>query len=308
MYSVEAAGVRSGTSKFEKLTVKRNDCGPDDVQLDIKYCGICHTDIHFARDEMPGMPTQYPLVPGHEIAGFATKVGKNVKDIKVGDPIGVGCYVDSCYDCVPCKTGNENGCDQFPTFTFGTPADKFGRIATDTNISQGGYSTSMTVPRRFAFTIPKGYPLKSAGPIFCSAITCYTPLKQWGAIKGGKKVGILGIGGLGQMGIKLAAAMGNEVTAISTSPRKKETALKLGAKNFVVSKDEESMKKAASSLDLIINTVAAPHQISTYLPLLAFRGKIVQLGLVSEPHLVSSPLLIASNLPRMLLASFHFHR
>jgi uncharacterized zinc-type alcohol dehydrogenase-like protein len=288
MYSVDAVGVKSPSSKFEKMVVKRNMPGPDDVQFDIKYCGICHSDVHYARGELQGFPSPMPLVPGHELAGVATNVGKNVTDIKVGDHVGVGCFVDSCLECKPCKGGDENGCEKFPTFTFAGNANAFGRIATDTGHTQGGYSKSMTVNRRFVIMIPKGYPLDKAGPIFCSGITVYTPLKEWGAINGGMKVGVVGIGGLGQMAVRLAAAMGNEVTAISTSPKKRETALAIGAKNFIVSSDPEQMAKGKATLDLIINTVSANHQVTFYMPLLAFKGKISQLGYVSEAHQVKS--------------------
>jgi len=295
MEAVESVAVNSRGSKFTKLTIQRNTCGPDDVTIDIKYCGICHSDVHFARDVVP-MPIPFPLVPGHEIAGVVSKVGKNVKDIKVGDHAGVGCFVDSCLNCRPCKAGDENGCEKHATFTFSGNASSHGRIATDSGHTQGGYSKRMTVHRHFAIKIPKSYPLEAAGPIFCSGITMYTPLKQWGALKGGLNVGVVGIGGLGQMGVRLAAAMGNTVTAISTSPRKKDVAMKIGAKNFIVSKDEEQMKAAARSLDLILNTVSANHQVSTYLPLLAFKGKIVQIGGVTEPHQVDQmPLIFGMN-------------
>jgi uncharacterized zinc-type alcohol dehydrogenase-like protein len=256
--------------EFEKIKIKRNAVGADDVQLDVKYCGICHSDVHFTRAEIAAVAACYPMVPGHEIAGIATKVGKNVKGIKVGDHVGVGCFVDSCMECQPCKAGYENGCDKFPTLTFNGKT-VFGRISTDRDYTYGGYSKSMTVNSHFVIRIPKGYPLEKAGPVFCSGITVYTPLKEFGAIKGGKKVGVIGIGGLGQMAVNLAAAMGNEVTAISTSPKKKETAMSIGAKHFLVSTDADAMAKAVKSLDLIINTVSANHQISTYLPLLAFK-------------------------------------
>lgn len=292
MESVETVGATSRGSKLSKFTIQRNTCGPDDVTIDIKYCGICHTDVHFARDPLP-MPVPFPLVPGHEVAGVVSKVGKNVKDVKVGDYAGVGCFVDSCFECRPCKTGDENGCDKMATFTFGGECGNHGRIATDSGHTQGGYSKRITVHRHFAIKIPKSYSLQAAGPIFCSGITMYTPLKQWGALKGGMNVGVVGIGGLGQMGIMLAAAMGNTVTAISRNTTKKEAALKIGAKSFIVSKDEEQMKSATRSLDLILNTVSANHQLSTYLPLLAFKGRIVQIGLTTEPHQVDQvPLLM----------------
>lgn len=212
-------------------------------------------------------------------------MGAKVKDFKVGDHVGVGCIVDSCATCENCKAGNEEYCCKGFTQTYNSET-KYGRIKTELGYTLGGYSSKISVNQNYILRIPKGYPMDKAGPVFCSGITMFSPLQYWGAEKGGKKVGIIGVGGLGQMGIRIAAAMGNEVTAISRSASKKEVAESIGATNYVVSTDPESMKKAAKSLDLILNTVSAKHQAGHYMSLLNYDGTLVQLGLVTEPHMV----------------------
>merc|ERR1712240_101445 len=202
---------------------------------------------------------------------------------KVGDRVGVGCIVDSCMGCDGCKAGEEHMCRKGMTGTYNGDI-KHGHIATDSGWTYGGYSGSQTVHERFIVAIPDGFPLEAAGPVFCAGITMYSPLCYWEANKGGKRVGIIGIGGLGQMGVRLAKAMGNTVTAISASPNKEAAAREIGADNFVVSTNAESMKAASMSLDLILNTVSAEHQVSTYLPLLGKKGVLVQLGLVLGAH------------------------
>jgi len=202
---------------------------------------------------------------------------------QVGDAVGVGCVSDSCLTCDPCLAGEEHTCDQGMTMTYSSQI-KHGHIATDSGYTYGGYSASQTVNTHFLVKIPSSFPLEAAGPIFCAAITMYSPLGHWGAKAGGKRVGIIGIGGLGQMGVRLAKAMGNEVTAISTSPDKEAAAKAIGADKFVVSTDAESMAAAANSLDLILNTVSASHDLTVYLPLLRRNGTLVQLGAVMTPH------------------------
>ncbi len=253
------------------------------MEFDLKYCGVCHTDVHFANNDLGN--TTYPCVPGHELAGIVTKVGTNVTKLAVGDKVGVGCIVDSCLDCGKCQGSEQQYCDKGFTMTYAYPITH-GHLATDRGYTLGGYSGKYTVRQDFAVKIDKSYPLEAAGPIMCAGITVYSPLVQWGCLKGGKKVGVVGIGGLGQMAIKLAKAMGNEVTAISTSPNKAEIAKSIGAKHFVVSKDEEGMKKAANSVDVILNTVAANHELNAYLPLLRTQGVIVMLGVSTNPHAV----------------------
>lgn len=217
------------------------------------------------------------------------QVGSKVTGFKVGDRVGVGCIVESCLNCRHCKGDDEQYCDNGFTHTY-SAEHKFGLLKTDSGFTQGGYSKRISVHERFVIRVPESYPLELAGPIFCSGITMYSPLKHWGAMNGGKRVGIIGIGGLGQMGIRLAKAMGNEVTAISTSPKKEAKAREIGAAHFVVSTDTESMKAAEGSLDLILNTVAADHQTFPYTSLLDKSGTLVLIGLTNEPHKVNLPL------------------
>lgn len=284
MYETFAWGRASKDAKFSAMKIQRNITGDNDVTFNLKYCGICHSDVHIINNDMGR--TNYPCVPGHELAGVVSAIGKNVKKFKVGDKVGVGCLVDCCFSCDSCEDGVEHVCRKGPTITLDDEI-KHGHIKTNSGYTFGGFSGSYTVNSRFAIKIPNDYPLEKAGPIFCSAITMYSPLMQWKAGAGGLNVGIIGIGGLGQMGVQLAKAMGNTVTAISTSPSKKDAALEIGADNFVVSTDPASMTSAADSLDLILNTVSANHQLSHYVPLLKRNGTIVQLGLVLENHSIN---------------------
>jgi len=293
MYSTFAWAKSAPESEFSKIEIKRNTAGPDDVTFDLKYCGICHTDVHIAANDMGS--TKYPCVPGHELAGVVAFVGENVTKFKVGDKVGVGCIVDCCMNCAPCDVGEEHICSQGMTMTYDADT-KHGHIATDSGWTYGGYSGSYTVNQRFLVKIPAGFPLEAAGPIFCAGVTMFSPLVNWKANLGGIRVGIVGIGGLGQMGVRLAKAMGNTVTAISTSPNKESAAKEIGADNFVVSTDPECMKTAALSLDLILNTVAANHDLNLYLPLLANKGVIVQLGVAMAPHPISQGALMIRKL------------
>jgi len=293
MYETTAWGKADKDAKFVKMTIKRNAAGPEDVTFDVKYCGICHTDVHFANNDMGS--TRYPIVPGHELAGVVTAVGSKVTKYKIGDKVGVGCIVDSCWDCESCSSSEEQFCSKTFTMTYDNPL-AHGHIATDSDYSYGGYSSSYTVHQRYIVGIPEGYPLEAAGPLFCAAITMYSPLAHWGAVKGGKRVGIIGIGGLGQMGVRLAKAMGNEVTAISTSPNKEQAARDIGADNFIVSSDPKSMEAGANSLDIILNTVSANHQLVTYLPLMRRDGALVQLGVVPEDHRINQFALMMKRL------------
>ena len=238
--------------------------------------------------------TRYPCVPGHELAGVVTRVGKNVTKVKVGDKVGVGCMVDSCRACKYCDAGEEQLCGTHVQTYNGDP--KFGNCLTEAGHTHGGYSAHHTVPESFIVKIPADYPLEAAGPVFCAGITMFTPLHRYGADKGGMQVGIVGIGGLGQMGVRIAKAMGNTVTAISTSPNKKAAAMEIGADNFVVSTDPNSINTAAGTLDLILNTVSADHDINTYLPLLAPKGVCVQIGATMKPHSVNQVQLLFKSL------------
>ena len=289
MYETFGFSKSAADSEFSKITIKRNVPGDDDVQFQVTYCGICHTDVHLAHNDLGS--TRYPIIPGHELAGVVTAVGKNVKDVRIGDNVGVGCISDSCMECSSCQVGEEQACVNGMTMTYNEPINH-GHIATDSGYTYGGYSGSQTVNRRFLVKIPDNFPLAAAGPVFCAGVTMYSPLVHWGAAEGGRRVGVVGIGGLGQFGVRLAAAMGNTVTAISTSPHKQAVAGEMGATRFVVSTSEESMRSAAGSLDLILNTVSSPHQVGHYLPLLARDGVIVQLGLVTDQHQVSQMPLV----------------
>ncbi len=255
---------------------ERRDPGPDDVVIDIKYCGVCHSDLHAARGET-GRST-YPLVPGHEIAGVVKAVGANVVRFKAGDRVGVGCMVDSCRECAACREGLEQYC--IPGFT-GTYGGKDRKGGTSETITQGGYSDHITVDQHFVLSIPDSLALDDAAPLLCAGITTYSPLKEWG-VGPGSKVAVIGLGGLGHMAVKLAAAMGAEVTVLSTSDRKKADAERMGARHFLINSDKDAMKAAAERFDLIINTVSATHEIASHIQLLARDGTMIMLGLTTE--------------------------
>jgi len=290
MYKTEAIGKASKDAPFEKIIIGREGTSDDDVDIDIKYCGYCHTDIHLVNNDW-GV-TDFPCVGGHELAGVAVKVGTNVKDIKVGDHVGVGYFVDSCFNCDYCKDNDEINCIKGMTGTS-CGQIQYGRIKTDNGkYTYGGWSKKMTVNRRFISIIPKSYPLENAGPVFCGGITMFTPMFNYGASKGGLKVGIAGLGGLGQMGVLLAKAMGNHVTVISSSPRKIALAKELGADDYVAQSDEEAMKAATMTLDLIIDTIPASHDINPPLNLIKKKGTYVVVGVAPEPFKVSAFKLI----------------
>ncbi|PZT95411.1 MAG: hydroxyacid dehydrogenase [Brevundimonas sp.] len=255
---------------------ERRDPGPDDVVIDIKYCGVCHSDLHAARGET-GRST-YPLVPGHEIAGVVRAVGENVTRFKSGDRVGVGCMVDSCRECAACREGLEQYC--IPGFT-GTYGGKDRKGGTSETITQGGYSDHITVDQHFVLSIPDSLALDVAAPLLCAGITTYSPLKEWG-VGPGSKVAVIGLGGLGHMAVKLATAMGAEVTVLSTSDRKKADAERMGARHFLINSDKDAMKAAAEQFDLIINTVSATHEIASHIQLLARDGTMIMLGLTTE--------------------------
>lgn len=255
----------------------RRDPGPDDVAIEIRYAGICHSDLHIAKNDLGN--TRYPLVPGHEIAGVVTAVGENVSRFRVGDRVGVGCMVDSCRRCGPCKAGEEQYCVPGFDQTYGWPdrhADKSGQP-----ITQGGYSTAIVVDQDFVLRIPDSLPLDAAAPLLCAGVTTWSPLRHW-KVGPGSKVAVVGLGGLGHMAVKLAAAMGAEVTVLSTSDRKKADAERMGARHFLINSDQGAMAAAGESFDLIINTVSATHEIAGHLNLLARDGTMVMLGLTTE--------------------------
>jgi alcohol dehydrogenase (NADP+) len=256
---------------------ERRDPGPDDVAIAIKFAGVCHSDLHIVKNDLGN--TRYPIVPGHEIAGIVTAVGANVTRFKEGDRVGVGCMVDSCRQCAPCKEGEEQYCVPGMTQTYGSPDPKGGEVGQ--KITQGGYSDAIVVDQNYVLNIPDSLPLDAAAPLLCAGITTYSPLKTWN-VGPGSKVAVVGLGGLGHMAVKQAAAMGAEVTVLSTSDRKKADAERMGAKHFLINSDKDAMKAAAEKFDLIINTVSATHEIAGHLNLLAKDGTMVMLGLSTE--------------------------
>ena len=264
----------SPTTPLAPITFNRRDVGADDVQIEILYCGVCHSDLHFARDEWHF--TVYPAVPGHEIIGRVTSVGAGVSKYKVGEYVGVGCMVDSCRTCPSCVEGLEQYCDKGNVGTYGGTEPVIG------GPTFGGYSSSIVVDQSFVLRIPEGMDLASTAPLLCAGITLYSPLKHWGAGPG-KKVGIIGLGGLGHMGVKLSHAMGAQTVLFTTSPGKVEDGKKLGAAEVVISKDAAQMAAHTESFDLIIDTVSASHDLTPYFNLLKREGTMVQVGAPEHP-------------------------
>ncbi|MEU7745529.1 NAD(P)-dependent alcohol dehydrogenase [Nonomuraea sp. NPDC049158] len=273
MLTVNSYSATSATEPLAPARVERRDVGPRDVLIEIKYCGICHSDIHFVRGEWGTAP--YPVAPGHEIAGIVAAVGPEVTQYAAGDRVGVGCMVDSCRECSSCRKGEEQYCLKGNTLTYGS-TDKDGRI------TQGGYSTHIVVTEDFVVRIPEGIELDSAAPLLCAGITTYSPLRRWGAGPG-KKVAVVGLGGLGHMAVKLAHALGAEVTVLSQSLKKREDGLRLGADHYYATSDPETFEQLAGSFDLIVNTISAKIDLDAYLSLLAVDGTMVNVGAPAEP-------------------------
>jgi uncharacterized zinc-type alcohol dehydrogenase-like protein len=261
--------------------LERREPGPTDVLIDIRFCGVCHSDLHVGRNELGG--THYPLVPGHEIAGVVSRVGADVTRFRPGDRVGVGCMVWSCRTCASCDGGEEQYCDRMVATYAGMDRDG--------TRTQGGYSNRITVDEAFVLRIPDALPLERAAPLLCAGITTWSPLRTWGAGPG-KRVGVIGLGGLGHMAVKLASALGAEVTVVSTSDRKRTDALAMGAHDFLVSGDAPAMKAAAGRFDLIVNTISAPSELGAHVRLLAKDGTMVLLGLATESMPVSALPLI----------------
>lgn len=272
MSKVHARAVFGPEGPFDLTTIERRDPQPHDVEIEIKYAGICHSDIHTARGEWG--PVQYPLVPGHEIAGIVTKIGAEVTKYAVGDRVGVGCMVDSCGKCVNCLKGDEQYCADGMVGTYAA-TDKYGQY------TQGGYSTHIVVTEDFVVRIPDSVPLDRAAPLLCAGITTYSPLRHWGAAPD-KKVAVIGMGGLGHMAVKLAHAMGAQVTVLSQTLNKKDDSVRFGAEAYYATGDPETFRKLARSFDLIINTVSAKIDIDAYLSLLAVDGTLVNVGAPAE--------------------------
>jgi uncharacterized zinc-type alcohol dehydrogenase-like protein len=283
-----AAYAAPGAGKpLAPFSIERREPGPEDVVIDILFCGICHTDIHQVRGEW-GSAGAFPMVPGHEIVGRVTRVGDRVKKLAPGDMAGVGCMVDSCRRCAPCEEGLEQFCARTPAFTYNsTEMDRVTR-------TYGGYSTQIVVAERFAVVVPPGLDPAGAAPLLCAGITTYSPLREWGCEKG-DQVGVVGLGGLGHVAIKIAAAMGAEVTVFSTSSAKEADARRLGAQGFAVSRDEGIFDKLAGRFDLIIDTISAPHDYNKFLRTLRPRGAMVLVGIPPEPTPVSAFALVGGN-------------
>src|SRR3954463_3429826 len=281
MYKAKAYSVSSPTSPFASTSIARRDPTEHDVQIEILFCGICHSDLHQARNEWSAMmPTAYPCVPGHEIVGRVTKVGSKVSKFKAGDLAAVGCLVDSDGTCPECKSGFEQFCPNI-TLTYNFPDKHLG------GVTYGGYSDSIVVDQRFVLHVPANLDLAGTAPLLCAGITTYSPLRHWGVTKG-KKVGIVGLGGLGHMGVKFAHALGAHVVVFTTSPGKKDDALRLGADEVVLSKNANEMRKHSASFDFILDAVSANHDINAYLLLLRRDGNITLVGAPEKPLQVSA--------------------
>lgn len=276
MYTVKAYSAAGATAPLASTTIARRDPTERDVQIDILFCGICHSDYHQVRSEWSAsIPTVYPIVPGHEIVGRVSKVGSAVTKYKPGDLVAVGCMVDSDGTCPQCKAGLEQFCRNV-TFTYNSPDKHLG------GVTYGGYSESLVVDERFVLRVPSNLDPPGAAPLLCAGITTYSPMRHWG-VTNGQKVGIVGLGGLGHMGVKFAHAFGAHVVVFTTSPGKTEDALRLGADDVVVSRHADEMRKHAGSFDFILDTVSADHDINAYINLLRIDGNITVVGAPEKP-------------------------
>jgi len=291
MIPARAWAAPSPTAALAPWSFERRDVGANDVRIAIKFCGICHSDLHFARGDWGEQ--QYPAVPGHEIVGVVEAVGSAVTDHRVGDHVGVGCLVDSCRSCASCGEGLEQYCETGSTGTYMGIEQQTGRP------TYGGYSDTIVVDRHFVLRMPVGVDLSSTAPLLCAGITTYSPLRHWNAGPG-VRVGVNGLGGLGHMAVKLAAAMGAEVTLFTTSPAKVADATRLGAAHTVLSRDDDAMAAAAGSLDLIIDTVSVSHALDPLLNTLRRDGTLVLVGAPAEPH--PSPAVFSMVMRRRAIA------
>jgi alcohol dehydrogenase (NADP+) len=281
MYHAKAYAAQSATSPVAQTKINRRDPSENDVQIEILFCGICHSDLHTVRNEWAAfLPTTYPCVPGHEIVGRVTAVGSAVKKFKAGDLAAVGCLVDSDGSCAECKAGLEQFCPN-AVFTYNSPDKHTG------GVTYGGYSDSIVVDQRFVLRVPTNLNLAATAPLLCAGITTYSPMKHWGVTKG-KKVGVVGLGGLGHMGVKFAHALGAHVVVFTTSPGKKDDAIRLGANEVVISKNTNEMEKHVGSFDFILDAVAAEHDINAYLNLLRHDGTVTLVGAPEKPLAVAA--------------------
>lgn len=273
MTNASGYAAHSSTTPLKPYSFQRRDPGPKDVVIDIEYCGVCHSDIHQVRDEWGG--SIFPMVPGHEIVGTVSAVGKDVKRFKPGDTAAVGVMVDSCRECASCRRGLEQYCEKGMVGTYGAK-DRHG------DITYGGYSDVIVTDEHFVYGISPKLDKAGAAPLLCAGITTYSPLRHWG-VGPGKKVGVVGLGGLGHMGLKFAHSLGAHVVQFTTSLSKKEDALRLGADEVVLSKDPDAMAKHGASFDFILDTVSAQHDITPYLSMLKLDGTLVMVGLPEKP-------------------------
>jgi uncharacterized zinc-type alcohol dehydrogenase-like protein len=276
-FTAKAYAAQNANSGLARATIRRREPRPRDVQIEILFCGVCHSDLHQVRNEWKDlMPTVYPCVPGHEIVGRVTKAGSAVKKFKEGDLAAVGCMVDSCGVCPNCRAGNEQFCDQMATFTYNAEDKHLG------GVTYGGYSSSIVVDEGFVLRVSNKLDLAATAPLLCAGITTYSPLRHWG-VKKGQKVGIVGLGGLGHMGVKFANAFGAHVVLFTTSANKTQDALRLGAHEVVISKNPDQMLKHANSFDFILDTVSGDHNINAYLDLLKLDGTLTLVGAPPNP-------------------------
>lgn len=280
--TVAAIAATSPTDPLTRTTITRRPVGAHDVRLDIHYVGICHSDIHTVRAEWGEVA--YPLVPGHEIAGVVTEIGSEVTKFAVGDRVGVGCFVDSCRECARCRAGEEQYCRSGMVGTYNS-------VDRDGTTTQGGYSGAIVVDENYVLRIPDGIPLDRAAPLLCAGITTYSPLRHWKA-GDGTRVAVIGLGGLGHLAVKLAVAMGAEVTVLSQSLKKMEDGLRLGARDYRATSDRDTFKALRNSFDLILNTVSANLDLDRYLGLLDIDGTLVELGMPENPMSVAAGALI----------------
>jgi uncharacterized zinc-type alcohol dehydrogenase-like protein len=282
MSTVNAFATPAADAKLGPFSIERRTVGADDVEIDILYCGVCHSDIHQARNEWGN--SIFPMVPGHEIVGRVTSVGANVTGFKVGDLAGVGCFVDSCRTCPACAAGEEQFCSAGMAGTY-NGMDKEG------NPTYGGYSTQIVVDQQYTLHVSEKLDVKGVAPLLCAGITTYSPLRHW-KIGKGDKVAVVGLGGLGHMAVKFAVSFGAEVTVLSTSASKEADALKLGAHHFAITKDASQMKALQGQFDFILNTVSAQHDYNEYLNLLTLNGTMVVVGVPPQPSVVAAFSLI----------------
>ena len=289
----ETAGIRvagyaasAARAPLRPFTFERRAPRPKDVLIDILYCGVCHSDIHQARDEWADIDAIFPMVPGHEIVGRVAEVGDQVRKWKVGDAVGVGCFVDSCRECEACKAGEEQYCEKGASFTYNSHEQD------GTTPTYGGYSTRITVDESYIVGVPEGLSLSGAAPLLCAGITTYSPLRRFG-VKEGDKVAVVGLGGLGHMGVKIARALGANVTVLSHSPGKRDDALRLGADDFVATRDADIFETNAGRFDFILDTVSADHDYNAYLKLLRRDGTMVLVGVPEKPAPLDAMTLIS---------------